>query len=257
MKEHNKKTLKILAMAFGGLVVIISATTSFGFFYSFFTALFPPELLGVEVAAFISGVVGVTLLDLACVVWLKLYLDHAETSEQRAIAMIMIGITFLGAAVASVAHLGLTATSELAFNPDMQNSVRIVSLVMVILAVILNFGAMTAYNANSLASKEAIRKADERDAIQKTIDEEKEAYLTTLKGKVKERLARYADSDAEEMAARIASEARRQRREVAGNDTLRQPHPNEGEDVAVAPPPVRPVATTNGATRPQTGRSGN
>jgi hypothetical protein len=59
----------ILALFFGGLVVF-SAMTTFSFFVAFFSKILPVATVGADVAALVSGVVGVFLFDVATVVWL-------------------------------------------------------------------------------------------------------------------------------------------------------------------------------------------
>ncbi|MCA9922877.1 MAG: hypothetical protein KC421_10915, partial [Anaerolineales bacterium] len=77
MKSHQTKAAQFAIGGFSLIVLAISASTSFGFFYAFFDSLLPPDLLGPGVGAFISGAVGVLLFDVACSIWLFTFLHHA------------------------------------------------------------------------------------------------------------------------------------------------------------------------------------
>lgn len=214
MKSHQKKAASFLITAFAALVLAISATTSFGFFFNFFDALVPPDLFGSTVGAIISGIVGVLLFDVACAIWLYTFLHNAETAEQRAITLIMTTLTFVGAAAASVAHLALSA-SHGAFLADLaaQDNIGLIALITVILGVIADFGATLAYQRFSQDNKDAVREADRRDRILQAEDEQARELDDLVTQKVKNRLTAVADNLAEQQAARLA--AAFQRREGA------------------------------------------
>ena len=81
---HKRTAAKYLFTAFALAVLAISALTSFAFFYNHFAGLLPAGLLDAQISRIISGLVGMTLFDLACTIWLVAFLHHAETAEQRA-----------------------------------------------------------------------------------------------------------------------------------------------------------------------------
>lgn len=208
MKTYQTQGAKFLIAGFGLAVLMISASTSFGFFYRFFSALIPPTLLGATVGALISGLIGVLLFDVACSIWLYTFLNHAVTTEQRAISLIMCGVTFVGAAAASIAHLALTATDDLALDPSATDTIAMTALVSVIIGVIANFGANLSYQRFSHENKEKVREADRNDEIQRAEDEQAK-YLDSLIAKsVKEILAGQAPELARLQAEKIASRFR-------------------------------------------------
>lgn len=213
MKSHQKKSASFLIAAFAMIVLIISASTSFGFFYNFFDALVPPDLFGREAGALISGAVGVLLFDVACAVWLYTFLHHAETAEQRAITLLMVTATFLGAAAASVAHLALSASGGYFIDVSAQQNIGLMALVVVVIGVVADFGATLMYQRYSQENKEAVREADRRDRILQAEDEQAKELDDLVTQKVKGKLTAVADNLAEQQAARLA--AAFQRREGA------------------------------------------
>ena len=243
MKIHQAQGAKFLIAAFSLVVLSISASTSFGFFYRFFSALIPPSLLGAAIGALISGLIGVLLFDVACSIWLYTFLHHAITPEQRAVSLIMCGVTFIGAAAASIAHLALTASSDMALDASAVNTIAMISLVAVIVGVIANFGASLAYQRFDYGNKQKVREADRHDEIQRAEDEHA-AYLDSLiSQRVKERLAEAAPQLADIQARRIAS---RFNRDEAAK------YANTGETAASPrrPSPTPPPQTaSNGQNR--------
>lgn len=235
MKSHQTKAAQFAIAGFSLIVLAISASTSFGFFYNFFDALLPPELLGPKFAAFVSGAVGIILFDVACSIWLLTFLNHAETPEQRAITLIMTSITFIGSASASVAHLGLTASGELAIEESMKGSIALVSLVVVILGVIANFGAALAYQRFSADSKQAVRESDRRDLILKAKDEHAKSLDQLVQQKVREMLTKQAPAIARVQADRLAAEFYRTETQKYGSADMQ-----EGATETAVPPTPEP-----------------
>lgn len=206
METHKKKGANFIAMGFAVVVVAISASTSFGFFYTFFPGLLPGGIAATSIGALVSGAIGVALFDVACVVWLVMFLRDAETSEQRAISLIMTLVTFVGSAAASVAYLGLTATGEIALDAATKDTIGTFALVVVIVGVVANFGAMNAYQRYNLENKKRVREADRRDTLQEA-ENQQAAYLDKLIAQnVKEILTKQAPQLAQQQAQRIAEQ---------------------------------------------------
>ena len=244
--SHKKTAAKFLLIGFGLAVLIISASTSFSFFYTFFGGLLPPTLVGPEIGGLISGTVGTLLFDLASSLWLLFYLNDAETAEQRAIALIMTVVTFVGAAAASVAHLGLTAGSELALQDATRDTVANVSLVAVIIGVVANFGAVLAYQRFSYDNQHLVRESDRRDKIQAAENEHAHFLDNLISQQVKEVLAAKAPDLARQQAERIA--ARFYQQETAKYASL-PPSDNPPSDKAKVPAPAHTNGTDPNSTR--------
>jgi len=230
MNAHQKKAARFTATAFGVIILAISASTSFAFFYNYFSNLIPPGVLGPDVAALISGIVGTLLFDVAAVVWLQTYLNDARTPEQRAISLMMLIITFVGAAAASVAHLSLSATGDLALDPATLDSIATVSLVTVIIGVIANFGSTIAYQRFSYDNKQSVRASDREDEIQKAEDEAANELDSLVSQKLKERLTHIAPTLADQQAARIAAQYARREGAKYGSAETAVPPSRKGND---------------------------
>jgi hypothetical protein len=189
VNAHKRETAKRIILIFFGGVMVISASTSFGFFFNFFDTLIPPSLpvIGGQIGAIISGVIGVLLFDVSTAVWLYAYLYNAETPEQRSTALSMSAGAFVGAAAASVAHLSLSATRLDALPPETKGWISLAALIVVIIGVVANFGAAVNYQKNTLDSQEAVRQADRRDTViaaeakhQKNLDKLVESKVTSI-----------------------------------------------------------------------------
>lgn len=234
---HKKESAKRIVMVFFFGVGIISASTSFGFFFNFFDALIPPSLplIGGMVGSIISGFVGVLLFDGSTAVWLYAYLFTAETAQQRSTSLTMSALAFVGAAAASVAHLSLSAFQLDALTPEAKGWVSLGALIIVILGVVANFGAAINYQKNSKESQEAIRDSDRRDVMM----ENKKAYhkeLDRLVGtKVREKLRAKAETLANLESDAIAQEYIDE--EIAKYNPKHRPIPVNDE-----PTPARPSA---------------
>lgn len=245
MNAHKKTAARFTAAAFGVVILAISASTSFAFFYNYFSNLIPPGVLGPAVAALISGIVGTLLFDVASVVWLQTYLNDAKTPEQRAISLIMLIVTFVGAAAASVAHLSLSATGELALDAATLGSIATVALVTVIIGVIANFGSVIAYQRFSKESKDAVRESDRSDVIQKAEDAQLDELDVQLDKEVRDVLADMVPDLARQQAARIAARiARREGAKYGGNE-------NSGETAVSPTAAQQPTPAQSGNNHPE------
>lgn len=184
--EHTKKIAEIVFMFFGLVVLSISALTSFSFFYVYFPNLVPSGLLDSQVSQIISGAIGIILFDLASAVWLTVFLSASETSEQRAIALLLTVISFVGAGSASIAYLVLSATGELSLGDETKQSIAMFALVVVLVGVIANFGAGLAHKRYSKANKDQVRENKFQDKIQKLDDENRDNLFTLIESEMRE-----------------------------------------------------------------------
>jgi heme/copper-type cytochrome/quinol oxidase subunit 3 len=178
-QEHTRKSVSVIFSLFVVAILLISALTSFAFFYTFLPGLVPEGMIDGTLGRIVSGIIGVLLLDVATVVWLSNFLHNSETSEQRGIALIMTIITFIGSATASIAYIGLSGQNELSLAGETRATIGIASLFMVIGAIILNFAATQFHTRFSLESKQAVLEADRRDRLQ-TAEAENARHLDGL-----------------------------------------------------------------------------
>lgn len=211
--NYKRSASGFFVAAFGVVILAISAVTTFSFFATYFTQIFPTGMLGMELAGLLAGGAGVVLFDLAAVYWLNTFLNHAETAEQRGIALLMLVVTFIGAAGASVAQLGLAASGDVALDASTRQTIANAAVWTVIAGVVANFGANIAYGRYSLMSKAAVMEADRRDMLQSAEDEQARLLDGLIAQNVKELIADEAAALAQEQASRLVSSFRR--REMA------------------------------------------
>lgn len=203
--QYKKSGAMFMVGGFGVVILAISAVTTFSFFSTYFSSIFPTGMLGPELASLLAGGAGVILFDIASVYWLHTFLNHAETSEQRGIALIMLIVTFVGAAGASIAQLGLAASGDVALDPATRQSIANASVWTVIIGVVSNFGANIAYGRFSLASKQAVMEADRRDMVQNAEDEQARLLDGLIAQNVKELITAEAGKLAQEQAKRVVA----------------------------------------------------
>ena len=107
-----------------------------------FPGIVSPALVGPMYAQMISGLIGVLCFDLMTVTFLLAFLYHAETPEQRAIALTMTFTTFVFSAIASAAHLYMNAVGAMAQDASTLATLRNVSMVAVVAGVVINFRSL-------------------------------------------------------------------------------------------------------------------
>jgi len=234
--QYKKSGAMFMVGAFGVVILAISAVTTFSFFATYFSAIFPAGMLGPELAALLAGGAGVVLFDIAAIYWLHTFLNHAETSEQRGIALLMLFVTFVGAAGASIAQLGLAASGDVALDPATRQSIANASVWTVIVGVVFNFGANIAYGRFSLASKQAVMEADRRDMLQDAEDEQARLLDGLIAQNVKELITGAAPLLAQEQAKRLVTQFQaREMAKYAGTGSAAGGAPTAGPT-----PPQRP-----------------
>jgi hypothetical protein len=148
------------------LIVAISALTSFAFFITFLPSLIPSIITTEQGGSLITGLVGVILLDGACLVWLHLR-GTAETGQQGTMAFAGAVIAFCGSALASVAYLALSA-SEVILDSQSTYTLQMVSLIGIITAVVANFALAILYEQNSIENQENAREIKRHHRIMNT-----------------------------------------------------------------------------------------
>lgn len=193
----------------GWLYFVLSAITSFAFFYTHLPNFILLPVLGeLEqiIGPILSGFIGVALFTFATIKWLQIYLHGCDNNEQRHIAKTAFQITFIADAGASFAYIFLSGNDLFTLNTDVQFWLGLISIFTVAVAVVFNFASYIWFTASSDASKAAIRDSNRRGEIQKA-EEAQADYLDRLVvQKVKDKLSRRADAIAEAQASRIAQE---------------------------------------------------
>jgi hypothetical protein len=166
------------------------------------------------------------------------FLYKAGTPEQRAISLIMTFVTFIFSAVASAAHLYMTASGNMAQDAATLSTLRNVAMLAVVAGVVLNFGAWLLYTRYSAESKERVRQSDRRDAVMRAEEHQADYLDKLIVQKTKTKLEGEADRLADLKAGRIADSF--VRRETAqGYDAARKLVPavaSHGSDQPQLPP---------------------
>lgn len=160
--ESYSPTKRILFTGFKITVVAISALTSFLFFATFLPSLTDPILGGRE-GQLLTGLLGVLLLDGACLMWLHLR-STADTGQQGGLALIGAALTFIGSAMASISYLALSA-SNVQLSADSTGAIEVIALVGVIAAVIVNFGLVIVYEQQSLENQKKQRNIERQHKV--------------------------------------------------------------------------------------------
>lgn len=255
--SHKESAAGFLILAASTIIIVISATTTYGFFSTYFPAIVSPALVGPMYAQMISGMIGVLCFDLMTVTFLMAFLYHAGTPEQRAISLTMVFVTFGFSAIASAAHLYMSASGNMAADAATLTTLRNIAMVAVVAGVVIDFGAWISYTRYSYGSKMRVREADRRDNIQKA-EQQQANYLDALvQQQVKEKLEAQASELAQLQATRLAGIfATRERAKYHDGGQPSLPAASVAADTRPAPASLTP-ARPEREPRPQNGRSSN
>lgn len=219
------------------LVFSISSSTTFAFFFRFFGGWIPEGLVDPFIAQLMSGVAGVLLFDIAAIIWLFVYLRGAGSVEQRSISISMTFVDFLGAAMASVAYLALTASGDLALDAVTKDIIGLLALVVVIIGVVLNFGASLGFSRYEPKMKEEVREADRRDRIEKAQGESQRKLDDEVARKLKDKIDGLSSSIAERQSKQLAQgfyDVENNRFEITTPEEVTEPQNlNEQRDLAL------------------------
>ena len=207
-RETTFKSLaaRFIFLLFSAVIVVISAITSFSFFFTYFGSIIPNTVLDSLSRSLISGLIGTLLFDVACVIWLLTFLHHSETKQQRAVSIVMTGITFIGAAAASVAYLSLSGQEGLVeLDATTRNTIGMISLVVVVFGIVANFAAAQMHNGFSLESRQAMQAADLRDLMLDNQERQARKLNRLVAENLDKEFAGIAPSIAKEKASTLAA----------------------------------------------------
>ena len=135
-----------LKKVFFALIVGLSALTSFGFFvetFSLGSGILPDNALTV----LINGLVGVLVLDVAAMIWLRIYLNGSDNNDLRGIAIIGASISVAGSAASSFAYLVMMSTASDTFGPELRQYTTWAIAGLIVLHFLLVF--LSGYRATS------------------------------------------------------------------------------------------------------------
>lgn len=198
----------------GWVFVALSATTTFGFFFTFLPSIVPVALLGdTWLAGIFSGVVGVILFEGASLTWLRAYLSGSDTEQQRTIALQSSKAAMAGGAVASFAWIVLSGLQLVSLSTSSQQLVGWLSLLAVAVVTVLHFVNNWRFAKNSKLARDQQRLAARAAKIQKEEEKQQNLLDDLIAEKAGKKIAERAEYIAEQIANRIANA--REREELA------------------------------------------
>jgi hypothetical protein len=224
-KIAANKTMRLI----GGIYFVLSAVTSFAFFFVHLPAFVPLPFLGAEMASVvepvISGLIGVALFDLAAIKWLEIYLYGSGNNDQRDIAQRAFWVGFWGSAASSFAYIFLTGNNLVVLPTEAAWWMSITSIFIIAASVVFNFYSKIVFDSHSNQSKEAIREAERLGRIQEAEANEADYLDDLIAQNVKERLNQHAAELASEQAEKIVAERLAIERAKYANKNHRPPRP--------------------------------
>lgn len=142
MKQSTASGLKKL---FFVIITMLSMATSFLFFVDVFSignGLIEDNIISV----LLNGTIGVLVLDVAAIVWLRVYLQASDNNDLRAIAIVGAIIGMVGSAITSLAYL-LMSASNTVVQPEIQIYAQWAIAVIIVIHFVLVF--LSQYRATS------------------------------------------------------------------------------------------------------------
>ncbi len=239
---HKESAAKFMVSVLAVVIALISMSTTFGFFSTFFGNFFSAEAIGTEYAQIASGIVGVILFDLGAVIALQAFLNAARTSEQRAISVFLLIFNFTLSAIASMAHIYLTASTDLYLDPALLSQISNIAVIAVVIGVVVNFGLWIAY---AFYSQEAKMKRIEHKR-QDALNTAQARQLGVLAQSVGQKVEEYLQSEADGMAA---AQARSLADTFRKREMTRYANHEQDEQPALPLPPTQPIREYTRADR--------
>lgn len=131
---------------FFAVIVALSAATSFMYFVETFSlgrGLLPSNAL----AVLVNGSVGVLVLDVAAIAWLRIYLNGSDNNALRAIAVVGAAVAMAGSALTSLLYLVMASTAADTLGPELRQYTTWALAGLIVLHFVLVF--LSGYKATS------------------------------------------------------------------------------------------------------------
>lgn len=251
---NEDKGTKDIFNLFAGTIILASSILTFGFFFTFLPALV--VFLDANIAALISGTLGVLIFDGGALVWLRVYLHGCENDDQRNIALQTSVIDITGSAVASFVQIFLTGTGLIALSDNFKWGIGLAALIVTGAVLTWNFVAVWRFRKNSDASKESIREGKRQALIRAEEDKQLDELDKMIASKVSSKLQERTDELAEARAQHIlqtrltAENAKGVSPSRNGHAVVVESNQNTGvvdfADTEVSEPPQRTSPNANG-----------
>jgi hypothetical protein len=198
---------------FFGIIIALSATTSFLFFVEVFQ-FGRGFILDPFWSAILTGVIGVIVLDGAALAWMKIYLSGSDNNDLRFLATVGTGIGAVGSAISSFAYLIMVAADGYQPGSDIRTYVQVTMAAIIVAHFVLVF--LSGYFSTSA-------KIDERAA--EMMSEATEEMLTLTEADFRAQIPRLAQSNADRMVRTLAGRFESLTVFDNGNDAARQELP--------------------------------
>lgn len=196
----NNLSFNDVFIAFMTIVVIISGSLTFAFFYEYLPFIFPSTLLGEDVSRFVSGVFGTVILEAGSLVWLFTYLRLCENRYQRSIAFQTSIISFSGSLATTFVQLIFMGNGLFELDQNARNIIGFIALFAIAFVLVYNFASIWRYKKNSNESIEEIEDARREDSL-KSVVQARQKKLDRL---VEKNVDKLLQQEAPELAMKIA-----------------------------------------------------
>ena len=152
---------KAVALLFGGVLLLISAATSMAFFSEYAPALF--SFVSPELSPYLSALVGALVFEGASVVWSWLRSHDSDTATQLSVASTGAWSAMAGGLLVTACYflLNVTLLAE-RLDTTAQTTISLLSGLLIIVGVALNFCLAHIYRTNSEAQQHAGQNAELR-----------------------------------------------------------------------------------------------
>ena len=208
--------------------------------YSFVASVLPN-------AHFIVPLFSLVVFDIGTIAWLKVFLDQAEGSNQRAVSIGLSVFDFLGVGLMVLSEVFLGGQS-LAVAPDNLGEYAVWGIAI---WTVVNVGGVIAFHAFDPEARRKMAIRAEMDAVMeeayKQLQSKRQENSTNLAHQISHGMMRQVEHDLLADQNKDGVPDIMQPRITQGNGVTRRVNPaNIGEDVTPAPPPQRQRVASEG-----------
>src|SRR3990167_5085492 len=183
------------------IVVLISSSLTFAFFYDYLPSIFPPQILGADISKIVSGLFGTIILEIGALTWLYVYLRITENHIQRNIAFQTSIISFSGSIITAFTKLIFIGNSLFQLTEDAHNTIGFVALFGIAFVLVFNFMSIWRFKKNSDESIESIEEANRETRLRNVTQQRQKMLDRLVEQKVRKKFMIDSDKLAEDIAS--------------------------------------------------------